>query len=155
MGEFQKSFECAIRKELFLWDDLPILFLSAKEKNVKQLPLTALELTKKAQKKISTSVLNRFFATCLEDKKPSHQGALNKQFKIFYALQISTNPHTIRVYCNQEKLLQRDYLAYLRHRFVDNFQLAGCSLKFQFVSKEIRGSGFDTRQMNALQQSNV
>jgi GTP-binding protein len=135
---FRSSFEDALRRELFAWPQIPILFLSAQTgENVRAIGSTALRLRERSTQKITTGALNRFIGTCLDERPPAQKNG--KAFKLFYALQVSVAPIAIRLYCNAQKLLEDNYEAYLRRRIIGQFDLGGCPLRLTYISKPIRG----------------
>jgi GTP-binding protein len=126
LGDFQKNYADALRNELFAWPQLPVLFVSAAEVlAVDAIPRTALRLRGAAGQKISTGGLNRALRDCIPEG--GGQG-----FKIFYALQTGSEPITVRIYCNDRKLLDRSREAQLRRRLVEAFGLGGCALRLEF-----------------------
>jgi GTP-binding protein len=129
---FQKDYQAKLRKELFAWVNVSILFVSAHaDESRGQIITTAFQMVERAQKKLTTGTLNRLLGECVA----SFHSMRGKPFKLFYALQTATYPHTLRVYCNQRKLLNKTYEALLRRRCVEAFDLGGCPLRFEFFSK--------------------
>lgn len=134
LQDFQTSFEEALRRELFLWPQIPILFLSARDgEGIHALGETALLLRKRSLQTITTGVLNRFICECLEEHRPANRSG--KTFKIFYSLQTAEDPIAIRLYCNNQRLFTPTDESHLRRKFIERFSLGGCSLRFTFVSK--------------------
>ncbi|MDR1437660.1 MAG: ribosome biogenesis GTPase Der [Puniceicoccales bacterium] len=130
LQDFRKNFEHGVHNSLFRWIALPVLFVSAKNgTHVEKIIPLAFQLHERAQQKIPTGPLNRFFSECIEKKSPSQRGSGKRAFKIFYALQTGTSPITIRIYCNQKKCLDSDYETYLRNCLIRQFQLHGCPLR--------------------------
>ena len=52
-----------------------------------------------------------------------------KRLKLYYALQVSTNPQTIRIFVNDPKLVTPAYLAYLEKAIRGRFGLEGAPLR--------------------------
>ncbi|MDR2667869.1 MAG: ribosome biogenesis GTPase Der [Puniceicoccales bacterium] len=139
IGTFREEFERALRKELFQWPAIPIIFLSAKSGlAVDGICASAIDLRERSAVKIGTGQLNSFMAELCGDGIQNHGGG--KSFKIFYALQTSTSPTALRIYCNDERLLHGTQLTRLRNRLVERFHLGGCPLSLDFVSKPKRNS---------------
>jgi GTP-binding protein len=135
MDAFRESYEARLRKELFAWVNVPILFFSALSgENKGQIISTAFQVAERAQKKLTTGVLNRLLGECAA----SFHSMRGKPFKLFYALQTATYPHTLRIYCNQQRLLNKTYESLLRRRCVEAFDLGGCPVRFEFFSKPPR-----------------
>ncbi|MDR0727498.1 MAG: ribosome biogenesis GTPase Der [Puniceicoccales bacterium] len=132
---FRESYEARLRKELFAWINVPILFVSAHaDESRGQIIATAFQVAERAQKKLTTGTLNRLLRECVA----SFHSMRGRPFKLFYALQTATYPHTLRIYCNQRKLLNKTYESRLRRRCVEAFNLGGCPLRFEFFSKPPR-----------------
>jgi GTP-binding protein len=132
---FLRNFAAAVRGGLFQWPSLPILFLSARTGYaIEKICRCAIDLEKRSGGQIGTGQLNRLIGEVCGDGMPSHGGG--KPFKIFYALQTGMSPITIRLYCNDKRLLHSTQLARLRSQMVEKFCLGGCPLHFDFVSKE-------------------
>ena len=52
-----------------------------------------------------------------------------KRLKIYYALQVSTNPQTIRLFVNDPKLVTPAYLSYVEKAIRARFGLEGAPLR--------------------------
>jgi GTP-binding protein len=136
-GEFRRAFEEALRRELFSWPEIPILFLSAQSgESIGTIGETALALAEHSSQPIGTGVLNRLLGRCLEEHAPSSRNG--RAFKLYYALQISSQPPVIRFYCNDGKLFGADQESRLRRRIIEHFTLGGCPLRIDCVSKPRR-----------------
>jgi predicted GTPase len=115
---------------------LPILFISALTgENREQIVAAGFQVSERAHKKLPTGVLNRLLGECVA----SFHSTQGKPFKVFYAVHTATMPHTVRIYCNQRKLLNKGYESLLRRRFIETFDLGGCPMNFEFISKPPRG----------------
>jgi GTP-binding protein len=142
---FRNAFFCAIRDALFDWPLIPVVFLSSRDGSCsKTICSEASRLYARSTQKITTGVLNRFLAEIIVKRQPVQQNG--KTFKLFYALQVGVSPITIRIYCNSQKFLNRAYESYIRKKLVENFDLGGCSLLIDFVSKPSRKCDAVSRQ---------
>ena len=54
---------------------------------------------------------------------------LRKRLKVYYGLQVSTNPQTIRLFVNDPKLVTPAYLAFLEKNIRARFGLEGAPLR--------------------------
>ena len=90
----------------------PIAFITGQSgKNVKALLNHAQMLFKQARSRVSTGELNRIIRAAIESHPPPmHQ---NRRPKIYYATQVSTEPPTIVLMCNDPKAFGNDYQRYL------------------------------------------
>lgn len=91
---------------------VPIAFITGETgKNVKALLNHAQNLFKRAQERVPTGELNRLLHKAIERHGPPiYQG---KRPKIYYATQVSSQPPTIVLICNQPKAFAPDYRRFL------------------------------------------
>jgi GTPase len=136
-SDFRKSFEQAVKKEIFFLPASPILFVSALRAYALETILkTAIDINKTANKKLPTGRVNNIIEKLIKKRKPRMiQG---KRFKIYYAVHTGQNPHCITLYCNQKAKLEDTYQRYLEKGLIKEFNLQGCPVKFNCVSKERR-----------------
>jgi GTP-binding protein len=136
-AEWRSAFSSAIRRDLFAWPNVPVLFTaSLSGDGISLIPPLVFRLFKQSSQKVGTGVLNRF----LQRYVPA-EGTAKRSFKIFYALQIGERPMAFRFYCNHFRLLAASRETQLRHRLMEEFSLDGCPLQLQFLSKERRKPG--------------
>jgi GTP-binding protein len=137
-SHFRQEFVAALRRELYGWPELPLLFISAATGDrVREICSCALDLRRRDSQRIATGPLNRFLGEFCEKGLPAAGGG--KPFKLFYALQTAFAPVTIRLYCNDKRRLGSAQLANLRRKLTEQFSLGGCPLRLDFVCKERRG----------------
>ena len=80
-----------------------------------------------ACQKIPTGMLNNVLVKAA--KKTVAPMVRGKRLKIYYALQVSTNPQTIRLFVNDPKLSTPAYMSYLERRIRERFGLEGAPLR--------------------------
>ncbi len=91
---------------------VPIAFITAQEgRNVRQLINLAQTIYKQARMRVSTSKLNRIVRAAMLNNMPPYRK--NRRPKIFYVTQVSTEPPTIVVKCNDPKLFDVSWKRYL------------------------------------------
>jgi GTP-binding protein len=91
---------------------VPIAFITGKTgRNVKALLNHGQMLFKQARQRVPTGELNRVIRFALEKTPPPlfH----NRRPKIFYSTQVSTEPPTIVLFCNEPRALSAPYCRYL------------------------------------------
>jgi len=76
---------------------------------------------------LPTGMLNRVITTAT--KKTLSPMVKGKRLKIYYGLQVSTNPQTIRLFVNDPKLVTPAYLSYLEKNIRARFGLEGAPLR--------------------------
>jgi GTP-binding protein len=62
-------------------------------------------------------------------KKTQSPMVRGKRLKIYYGLQVSTNPQTIRLFVNDPKLVTPAYLSYIEKNIRARFGLEGAPLR--------------------------
>ena len=80
-----------------------------------------------ASEKIPTGMLNN--AITKAAKKTLSPIVRGKRLKIYYGLQVSTNPQTIRLFVNDPKLVTPAYLSYIEKNIRARFGLEGAPLR--------------------------
>ena len=72
-------------------------------------------------------MLNRVLTTAT--KKTLAPMVKGKRLKVYYGLQVSTNPQTIRLFVNDPKLVTPNYLAYIERNLRARFGLEGAPIR--------------------------
>ena len=91
-----------------------------------------------ACERIPTGMLNNVLVKATKKKlSPMMKG---KRLKIYYALQVSTNPQTIRLFVNDPKLVTPAYLSYLEKNIRARFGLEGAPLRMFLKARERKSS---------------
>jgi len=124
--------------------EIPVYRISAKHrKGVKPLLDQAVKAAHRNRFEIGTGELNRWLESAQQAQHaPSADGAV---VKLKYALQISTCPPTIKVFCNRPKVVKDSYVRYLQENFRKTFRLPGIPIRFTFTASKnpYRGDGKD------------
>lgn len=109
-----------IRNEFLYLQYAPIIFISAKSgQRVNSVIPMADKVFENSCRRIPTNVLNEVISDAqVTTPSPTHNG---KRFRIYYATQVSIQPPTFVLSCNEPKLLHFSYQRYiencLRHAF--------------------------------------
>ncbi|MBT5017547.1 MAG: ribosome biogenesis GTPase Der [Planctomicrobium sp.] len=91
---------------------VPIAFITAKDgRNIKQLINLAQTIYKQSRTRISTGRLNKVVAEAYKANPPRFKA--NRRGKIFYSTQVSTEPPTIVMKCNEPKLFDKNWKRFL------------------------------------------
>ena len=91
-----------------------------------------------ACERIPTGMLNNVLVKAT--KKTLSPMMKGKRLKIYYALQVSTNPQTIRLFVNDPKLVTPAYLSYLEKNIRARFGLEGAPLRMFLKARERKSS---------------
>lgn len=113
----------------------PIAFITGQTgKNVKTLLNHAQMLFKQAHQRVSTSMLNKLVKAALERHEPPLHGL--KRPKIFYATQVSTQPPTIVLVCNDPAGFSAPYQRYLLGFLRDHLPFGEIPIKLYLQSRK-------------------
>lgn len=117
-----------IRHELNFMDFVPVLFISAKtgQRVERVLPL-ALQVQEERLVRLSTSQLNQILQKAQDQFAPSSRSG--RQFKIYYATQVRSDPPTFLLYVNDPKLAHFSYLRYLENRLRESYPFLGTPIR--------------------------
>ena len=82
-------------------------------------------------------MLNRVIETAT--KKTLSPMVRGRRLKIYYGLQVSTNPQTIRLFVNDPKLVTPAYLAFIERNIRARFGLEGAPLRIFLKARSRNG----------------
>jgi len=129
-----KEYEAEIKRKIAPFNDVPILFVSALEK---QRIFKALEKAKEVYenrtRKIKTSQLNEVMQAVIErNPPPSHRGRF---IKIKYITQLPTHYPSFAFFCNSPKHVRKDYRNFIENKLRENFKFTGVPISVYFREK--------------------
>lgn len=129
-----KEFEKRIREKCAPFQDFPIIFISAINKQrVFRVLETAMEVFHNRMQKIQTSVLNKYMLEAIEaHPPPAHKG---KYIRIKYVSQLPTHAPTFAFYANLPQYIRDPYKRYLENRMRQKFKLTGVPIQIFFRKK--------------------
>lgn len=129
-----KYFETTIREKLKPFDDIPILFVSATDKQrIFKAMETALEVFDNKNRKIKTSELNEFFAGVIDAYPPP--AIKGKYIKIKYVTQLPGYAPKFALFCNLPQYINDSYKRYLENKLRDEYNFSGVPLTLFFRKK--------------------
>jgi len=129
-----RDVENKIRSKLAPFNDVPIVFISAIEKQrIFKVMELALEVYERRKKRIKTSVLNEVMLKAIEDyQPPAHRG---KFIKIKYISQLPTKTPSFAFFCNYPDFVKSPYRNYLENQLRKNFDFSGVPVSIHFRDK--------------------
>lgn len=129
-----RDFEKELKQKLAPFVDLPIIFISALEKQrIFKAIEAGLEVYENRTQKIRTSVLNEVIGDAIEAyEPPSHRG---KFIKIKYITQLPTYYPAFAFFCNYPKYIKESYRNYLENQLRKNFNFKGVPIGIFFRKK--------------------
>ncbi len=129
-----RDFEKEIRDKIAPFNDVPIVFISALEKQrIFRAVEAALEVYENRSRKIKTSQLNEIMLEAIERyPPPSHRG---RYVKIKYVTQLPTYYPAFAFFCNNPKHVKENYKNYLENQLRKNFNFTGVPIGVFFRKK--------------------
>jgi len=129
-----KGFEKIIREKCAPFQDFPIIFISAINKQrVFRVLETAMEVFQNRTQKIQTSALNKYMLEAIEQHPPpAHKG---KYIRIKYVTQLPTHAPSFAFYANLPQYIREPYKRYLENRMREKFKLTGVPIQIFFREK--------------------
>jgi GTP-binding protein len=113
----------------------PIAFITAKnDRNTKQLINLAQSIFKQARIRVGTSRLNRLVQAAVLNNMPPYRR--NRRPKIYYAVQVATEPPTIVLKCNDPKIFDEAWKRYLLGVLREELPFHEVPIKLYFRPRE-------------------
>ncbi len=128
------QFEKSIKKFLREYDYIPVIFISALEKQrIYKLVELAKDVFAEQTKRISTNKLNNLLLHDIAEKPPGSKSG--KEIKIKYITQVKTNPPAFGFFANEPKLVEEKYKRFLEGRIRKHFGFIGVPISLYFKKK--------------------
>ena len=135
----EKKALAALRQMMPFLNFAPVVFCSNKSGyNVRKTVEAIDRAAASASEKLPTGMLNRVITTAT--KKTLSPMIKGKRLKIYYGLQVSTNPQTIRLFVNDPKLVTDAYLSFIEKNIRARFGLEGAPLRIFLKARERKNS---------------
>lgn len=129
-----KEYEKELKQKLAPFTDIPILFVSVKEKvRIFKVIETALEVYQNKTQKIATSKLNDIMLKAIEAYHPPM--VRGNIIKIKYVTQLPTIVPSFAFFSNYPDDLKTPYKNYLENKIRENFNFKGVPLRIFFRKK--------------------
>lgn len=129
-----KEYEAGLRKKFAPFNDVPILFISAKEKTrIFKAIESALEVYENRQRRISTSELNNVMLKAVQSYHPPV--VRGNPIKIKFITQLPTAVPSFAFFCNFPDDIKQPYKNYLENQLRENFNLTGVPIRIFFRKK--------------------
>ena len=129
-----KDYEKTLKERFAPFTDVPVLFISAKEKTrIFKAIEVALEVYANRQKKIPTSKLNEVMLKAVE----THHAPVVRghPIKIKYVTQLPTVVPSFAFFCNFPDDIKQPYKNYLENQLRHHFELSGVPVRLFFTKK--------------------
>ncbi len=127
-------FERALRERLRLYDFLPIIFISALEKQrIYKLIEMAKQVDAEGRKRITTSQLNAVMVEEIAAHPPSSRSG--KEIKIKFVTQVKIQPPVFAFFCNDPRLIDDSYVRFLENQLRAHFGFTGVPIVISLKKK--------------------
>ncbi len=124
----EKKATDAVRRMMPFLSFAPIVFCSNKSGyNIRRTVEAIDRAAASASERLPTGMLNRVIETAT--KKTLAPMIKGRRLKVYYGLQVATNPQTIRLFVNDPKLVTPAYLAFIEKNVRARFGLEGAPLR--------------------------
>ena len=129
-----KAFEEKIREKIAPFSDVPILFISAlnKQRLLKGLE-TAIQVYNNRVQKISTSKLNDVMLPFIEQNPPP--ALKGKYIRIKYCTQLPVATPTFAFFANLPQYIKDPYKRFIENKLRANFDFSGVPIQIYFRKK--------------------
>jgi len=129
-----KEYEAALKQKFAPFTDVPILFISAKEKTrIFKAMEIALEVAESRKRRISTSQLNEVILQAIQSYHPPV--VRGNPVKIKYVTQLPTVVPSFAFFCNFPDDIKQPYKNYLENQLRENFNFKGVPVRIFFRKK--------------------
>jgi GTP-binding protein len=129
-----KEFEKVLKERLAPFTDLPILFISAKEKTrIFKVIETALEVFENRKRVVPTSQLNEVMLKAIESYHPPV--VRGNAVKIKYITQLPTQVPSFAFFTNHPDEIKEPYKNYLENQLRQKFRFTGVPIRIFFRKK--------------------
>lgn len=129
-----RDMEKGLRERLAPFQDLPIVFISAKEKTrILKAVETALEVAENRMRKVPTSRLNEVMLQAIESYHPPV--VRGNTVKVKYVTQLPTAVPSFAFFCNYPDDIKTPYRNYLENKLREHFSFRGVPVRIFFRKK--------------------
>lgn len=129
-----RDYEKELKKRIAPFTDVPVLFISAKEKTrIFRVIEVALEVYNNRQQKISTSQLNDLMLKSIESYHPPV--VRGNPIRIKFVTQLPTHVPSFAFFCNYPEEVKEPYKNYLENQLRQHFNFTGVPIRIFFRKK--------------------
>jgi GTP-binding protein len=129
-----RDFEKGLRERLAPFQDVPVVFISAKEKTrILKAVETALDVCENRKRKVATSALNDVMLKAIEAYRPPV--VRGNTVKVKYVTQLPTVVPSFAFFCNYPDDIKTPYRNYLENKLRENFDFTGVPVRIFFRKK--------------------
>lgn len=129
-----RDYEKELKKRIAPFTDIPVLFISAKEKTrIFRVIEIALDVYNNKQQKLATSQLNEIMLKAIESYHPPV--VRGNPIRIKYVTQLPTHVPSFAFFCNYPEDVKEPYKNYLENQLRQHFKFTGVPIRIFFRKK--------------------
>ena len=129
-----KEWKEALEKRLAPFNDIPIIFTSALNKQrILDVLQTAIRVYESRSRRISTSEFNDYMLPIIEETPPP--STKGKYIRIKYAMQLPTPTPQFVFFCNLPQYIRENYRRFLENHMREHWDFSGVPMQIYFRQK--------------------
>ena len=129
-----KQWKEALEKRLAPFNDIPIIFTSALNKQrILDVLQTAIRVYESRSRRISTSEFNDYMLPIIEETPPP--STKGKYIRIKYAMQLPTPTPQFVFFCNLPQYIRENYRRFLENHLREHWDFSGVPIQIYFRQK--------------------
>ena len=129
-----KEWKEALEKRLAPFNDIPIIFTSALNKQrILDVLQTAIRVYESRSRRISTSEFNDYMLPIIEETPPP--STKGKYIRIKYAMQLPTPTPQFVFFCNLPQYIRENYRRFLENHMREHWDFSGVPIQIYFRQK--------------------
>ena len=129
-----KEYEKAVKERIAPFTDVPVVFISAKEKKrIMKAIDEALRVYENRKRKIKTGELNNTLLPVIKDNPPP--ATKGKHIKIKYVTQLPTHSPKFAFFANLPQYIKEPYKRFLENKIRENWDFTGVPIEIYFRKK--------------------
>ncbi|WP_185872452.1 ribosome biogenesis GTPase Der [Blattabacterium cuenoti] len=131
----KKNYEFLIRKKISPFDNVPIIFISAKNKyGIHHIIPIAYKILKSRKNRLKTNILNKIMLPIFK-KNPPPSKKKNKLIKIKYCTQLPLCTPVFIFFSNFPQYIKESYKRFVENKIRDHFDFIGVPIQIFFRKK--------------------
>ncbi|WP_185861515.1 ribosome biogenesis GTPase Der [Blattabacterium cuenoti] len=131
----QKDYEFFIRKKIYPFDNVPIIFISAKNKyGIDNILPMAYQVLKYSKKRLKTNILNKIMLPIFK-KNPPTPNKKNKFITIKYCIQLPSCTPKFIFFSNFPQYIKESYKRFVENKIRFHFDFIGVPIQIFFRKK--------------------
>ncbi|HEY4800267.1 MAG TPA: ribosome biogenesis GTPase Der, partial [Bacteroidia bacterium] len=133
-SETAKAFEQHVREKIAPFSDVPVIFISALEKQrILKVVEEAAKVFERRKVKIPDEKLDEAMMPVIQANQPASEKG--KLVEIYHMVQIPARTPVFVFYCNLPNAIKESYSRFLENKLRENFDFCGVPIQMDFRKK--------------------